>query len=184
VGAAGGRAAGLGQVVGGASQSPRHPLKLKVPGGRKAYKPPVPSRRVKKSESAKPKPRPKPAGAKAKAKEPDDWRAKALAGVRALIRQADPEAVEDVTWRKPSNAMAGVPVWSHDGIFCTGETYKDKVKITFAKGASLEDPAGLFNSSLDGGTRRAIDIHEGDKIDEKAFKDLVRAAAALNTSGD
>ena len=96
--------------------------------------------------------------------------------------QADPEVVEEVKWRKPSNAMRGVPVWSHDGIICTGETYKAVVKLTFAKGAALADPAGLFNSSLEGNTRRAIDIHEGDKIDEKALKGLIRAAVALNTA--
>jgi len=108
-----------------------------------------------------------------------DWRSATLARFRKLIQQADPEAVEEVKWRKPSNP-AGVPVWSHDGILCTGETYKDVVKLTFAKGASLSDPAGLFNSSLEGNTRRAIDIHEGDKIDEKALKALIRAAVALN----
>jgi hypothetical protein len=111
-----------------------------------------------------------------------DWRGEVLARVRLRIKQADPDVVEEVKWRKPSNAMAGVPVWSHDGIICTGETYKDKVKLTFAKGAALEDPAGLFNSSLEGNTRRAIDFHEGDKIDAKAFKALVRAAVVLNTS--
>jgi hypothetical protein len=110
-----------------------------------------------------------------------DWRGETLARVRALIKQADPEVVEAVKWRKPSNPM-GVPVWEHDGILCTGETYKTSVKLTFAKGAALEDPSGLFNSSLDGNVRRAIDIHEGDKIDEKAFKALIRAAVALNTS--
>ena len=99
-----------------------------------------------------------------------------------LIKQADPEVVEEVKWRKPSNSMAGVPVWSHAGIICTGETYKNVVKMTFAKGASLADPSGLFNSSLEGGTRRAIDFHEGDKIDEKALQALIRAAVALNTS--
>jgi hypothetical protein len=104
----------------------------------------------------------------------DDWRGKTLSHVRALIRQADPEAVEE--WK------GGVPVWSHDGIICTGESYKSAVKLTFAKGASLEDPSGLFNSSLEGNTRRAIDIHEGSTIDEKAFKTLVRNAAALNRS--
>ncbi len=103
-----------------------------------------------------------------------------LARVRRLINEADPEVVEDVKWRKPSNP-AGVPVWSHDGIICTGETYKAVVKLTFAKGASLEDPAGLFNSSLEGNTRRAIDIHEGDKINEKALVALIRAAVALNS---
>jgi hypothetical protein len=105
-----------------------------------------------------------------------------LARVRALIREADAQVVEEVKWRKPSNGMLGVPVWEHDGILCTGETYKNYVKLTFAKGASLEDPAGLFNSSLDGNVRRAIDIREGDRIDAKAFKTLIRAAVALNTS--
>jgi hypothetical protein len=111
-----------------------------------------------------------------------DWRGDTLARVRIIIKQADPDVVEEVKWRKPSNAMLGVPVWEHDGIICTGETYKNAVKLTFAKGASLEDPSGLFNSSLEGNTRRAIDIHEGDKIDEKALKVLIRAAVALNTA--
>ncbi len=111
-----------------------------------------------------------------------DWRGEMLARVRALIKEADRDVVEAVKWRKPSNAMLGVPVWEHAGIICTGETYKDKVKLTFAKGASLKDPSGLFNASLDGNTRRAIDFHEGDKIDEKALKALIRAAVALNTS--
>jgi hypothetical protein len=111
-----------------------------------------------------------------------DWRGETLARVRALIKQADPEMVEDVKWRKPSNAMLGVPVWEHAGIICTGETYKSVVKLTFAKGASLEDPSGLFNASLEGNTRRAIDIREGDKIDEKALQALIRAAVALNVS--
>ncbi len=111
-----------------------------------------------------------------------DWRGEMLARVRTLIREADPDVVEDVKWRKPSNAMLGVPVWEHDGILCTGETYKAVVKLTFAKGASLADPSRLFNASLDGNMRRAIDIHEGDKINEKAFKALVRAAVALNTA--
>ncbi len=114
--------------------------------------------------------------------EAGDWRGDMLARVRQLIRQAAPEVVEDVKWRKPSSP-AGVPVWSHDGILCTGETYKNAVKLTFAKGASLEDPQGLFNSSLAGNTRRAIDLHQGDKINERAFKALIRAAVALNTSG-
>ena len=118
----------------------------------------------------------------ARIKEPSDWRGEMLARIRILIKQADPEVVEEVKWRKPSNSMAGVPVWSHDGIICTGETYKNAVKMTFAKGASLEDPSGLFNSSLEGNTRRAIDFHEGDKIDEKALQALIRAAVALNTS--
>ena len=111
-----------------------------------------------------------------------DWRGEALARVRALIKQADAQVVEEVKWRKPSNGMLGVPVWEHAGIICTGETYKTYVKLTFAKGAALKDPAGLFNSSLDGNVRRAIDIHEGDKIDEKAFKALIRAAVAVNTT--
>jgi len=110
-----------------------------------------------------------------------DWRGAMLAGVRSLIKRADPEIVEEVKWRKPSNAMSGVPTWSHAGIICTGETYKDKVKLTFAKGASLEDPSGLFNSSLDGNTRRAIDFREGDTINEKALESLIGAAVALNT---
>ena len=105
-----------------------------------------------------------------------DWRGKLLSQLRALIKQADPEVVEEWKWR-------GVPVWSHDGIICTGETYKSIVKMTFFKGAMLEDPSGLFNSSLDGNARRAIDFHEGEKIDEAALKALIRAAAALNTSG-
>ena len=104
-----------------------------------------------------------------------DWRGKTLARVRKLIHQADPDVVEEVKWR-------GVPVWSHDGIICTGETYKSHVKMTFAKGASLDDPKGLFNSSLDGNTRRAIDLHEGDEIDEAALKALIRAAVALNAT--
>ncbi len=110
------------------------------------------------------------------------WRGETLARVRALIREADPGVVEDVKWRKPSNGMLGVPVWEHDGLICTGETYKAVVKLTFAKGASLEDPSRLFNASLEGNTRRAIDLHEGDKINEKAFKALIRAAVAFNTS--
>ncbi len=118
----------------------------------------------------------------ARIKELSDWRGETLARVRTLIKEADPDAVEEVKWRKPSNSMLGVPVWEHDGIICTGETYKAVVKLTFAKGAALEDPRGLFNSSLDGNVRRAIDIREGDKIDEKAFKALIRAAVALNTS--
>jgi len=111
-----------------------------------------------------------------------DWRAETIARIRTLIQEADPDVIEEVKWRKPSNP-AGVPVWSHDGIICTGETYKDKVKLTFAKGASLPDPTRLFNSSLEGNTRRAIDIFDGDKLNEKALKALVRAAVALNTSG-
>ena len=111
-----------------------------------------------------------------------DWRGETLSRLRNLIRQADPDVVEDVKWRKPSNAMSGVPTWEHDGIICTGEIYKDKVKLTFARGAALDDPSRLFNSSLEGGTRRAIDFREGDKVDEDAFKALIRAAVALNRS--
>nr|WP_162572134.1 DUF1801 domain-containing protein [Variovorax sp. SRS16] len=110
----------------------------------------------------------------ARIQELDDWRGKTLSRVRALIKQADPEVVEEWKWR--------VPVWSHDGIICTGEAYKRAVKLTFAKGAALEDPSRLFNSSLEGNTRRAIDLHEGDAIDEDAFKALIRAAAALNNA--
>jgi hypothetical protein len=107
-----------------------------------------------------------------------DWRGKTLAKVRAIIHAADPEIVEEWKWVKPTNP--GTPVWSHDGIVCTGEAYKNSVKMTFAKGAALKDPSGLFNSSLEGNVRRAIDIHEGDTIDEKALKNLIRAAVALN----
>jgi hypothetical protein len=114
-------------------------------------------------------------------KERNDWRGETIARIRKLIREAAPEVVEEVKWRKPSNP-AGVPVWSHAGIICTGETYKNVVKITFAKGASLADPVGLFNSSLEGNARRAIDFQEGDKIDEKALTALIRAAVAVNTS--
>ena len=111
----------------------------------------------------------------ARIKELDDWRGKTLSHVRALIKQADPEVVEEWKWR-------GVPVWSHDGLICTGETYKSVVKLTFAKGASLNDPSGLFNSSLEGNARRAIDLQEGDEVDGDAFKTLIRAAVALNRS--
>jgi hypothetical protein len=110
-----------------------------------------------------------------------DWRGATLAKIRRLIHEADPDVVEEVKWRKPSNPL-GVPTWSQAGIICTGETYKDKVKLTFARGAALEDPSRLFNSSLDGGTRRAIDIHEGDTIDEVALKGLIREAVLLNVS--
>ena len=111
----------------------------------------------------------------ARIKELDDWRGKTLSHVRALIKQADPEVVEEWKWR-------GVPVWYHDGMICTGETYKSVVKLTFAKGASLEDPSGLFNSSLEGNVRRAIDLHEGDEVDGDTFKALIRAAVGLNKS--
>jgi hypothetical protein len=116
----------------------------------------------------------------ARIRELDDWRGEMLSRLRALIKQADPEVVEEWKWRKATNP--GVPVWSHDGMICTGETYKSVVKMTFAKGASLEDPSGLFNSSLEGNVRRAIDFHEGEKIDEKALRALIRSAVALNTS--
>ncbi len=110
-----------------------------------------------------------------------DWRGETLSRLRTLIKQADPKVVEEIKWRKPSNP-AGVPVWSRDGIICTGETYKNHVRLTFAKGASLNDPKGVFNSSLEGNALRAIVIHEGDKVDDNAFKALVRSAVALNTS--
>jgi hypothetical protein len=110
-----------------------------------------------------------------------DWRGKTLAKVREIVHEADPEIVEEWKWIKPTSP--GTPVWSHGGIVCTGETYKNVVKMTFAKGAALKDPSGLFNSSLEGNVRRAIDIHEGDKIDEAALKDLIRAAVALNLKG-
>ena len=109
-----------------------------------------------------------------------DWREDTLARMRALILEADPEMIEERKWKKPSNAMAGVPVWSHNGIICTGETYRDKVKLTFARGANLPDPSRLFNSSLEGNTRRAIDIHESETVDAAAFKALVKAAVAEN----
>jgi len=115
----------------------------------------------------------------AKIAELADWRGETLARIQKLIREADPQVTETIKWRKPSNP-SGVPVWEHDGILCTGETYKDKVKLTFAQGASIDDPHSLFNSSLDAGTRRAIDIREGEEVDAEAFKDLIRAAAALN----
>ena len=110
-----------------------------------------------------------------------DWRGALLAKLRRLIREADPDVVESLKWRKPSNP-SGVPVWEHGGIICTGETYKDKVKLTFARGAALDDPHELFNASLDGGTRRAIDLREEDQVDEAAFKALIREAVALNAS--
>src|SRR6202795_580891 len=117
----------------------------------------------------------------AKIKELGDWRGKTLAKVRTIIHEADPEIVEEWKWVKPTSP--GTPVFSHGGIVCTGETYKNAVKMTFAKGAALKDPSGLFNSSLEGNVRRAIDIHEGDKVDEPALKDLIRAAVALNVKG-
>ena len=140
---------------------------------------------------AKPKPKPKPkpspkAAAKAKPASgpsgPKDWREQTLAHMRALILEADPRMIEEQKWRKPSNGMKGIPVWSHDGIVCTGETYKQVVKLTFARGASIGDPSGLFNSSLEGNTRRAIDIREGEAVNPRAFKALVKAAVAENGS--
>jgi len=113
-----------------------------------------------------------------KVRELGDWRGKTLLRVRTLIREADPDVIEEWKWRKPTSP--GVPVWSDDGIICTGETYKSVVKMTFARGAALKDPSRLFNSSLEGGTRRAIDVHEGEHLDEKAFKALIREAVALN----
>jgi hypothetical protein len=133
---------------------------------------------MKKSASAKAKPQKSESPSRlidARIKELGDWRGEMLSRLRAVIKEADPEVVEEWKWR-------GVPVWSHDGLICTGETYKNVVKMTFAKGALLEDPSCLFTSSLEGSTRRAIDLHEGDKIDEKALKALIRAAVALNTS--
>ena len=111
---------------------------------------------------------------------PHDWREETLARMRALILAADPGMIEERKWRKASNAMAGIPAWSHNGLVCTGETYKTVVKLTFARGASIPDPSRLFNASLEGGTRRAIDIHEGEKVDARAFKALVKAAVARN----
>ena len=134
------------------------------------------TRRTKTTQPAKetsPKRRSKPSGL-------GDWREKTLARMRGLILQADPAMIEERKWRKPSNAMAGVPVWSHDGIVCTGETYTKVVKLTFARGAGISDPSRLFNASLEGNTRRAIDIHEGETVDARAFKALVRAAVAQN----
>jgi hypothetical protein len=118
----------------------------------------------------------------ARIKDLGDWQGVLLSRIRTLITQADAEMIEERKWRKPSNGMVGVPVWSHNGIVCTGETYKNAVKMTFARGAELEDPSALFNSSLAGNTRRAIDFHEGDKINERALKALIKAAVKLNTS--
>jgi hypothetical protein len=117
---------------------------------------------------------------KSNARDPGDWREETLDRMRALILEADPEMIEERKWKKPSNAMAGVPVWSHNGIVCTGETYTKAVKLTFARGASIPDPSRLYTSSLEGNTRRAIDIHEGTQIDARAFKALVKAAVAQN----
>ena len=134
---------------------------------------------VKKTGSAKPSAATKNASGN---RDLADWREGTLVRMRALILEADPEMIEERKWRKPSNAMAGVPVWSHDGIVCTGETYTKVVKLTFARGASVPDPSRLFNSSLEGNTRRAIDIHEGENVDAGAFKALIKAAVALNAS--
>jgi len=134
---------------------------------------------MKQSSSEKSKTSSRPTAARNKV--PGDWRGEMFARLRALIKEAAPDAVEEVKWKKPSNPL-GVPVWSHDGIICTGETYKDKVKLTFARGAALEDPSGLFNASLDGNVRRAIDFHEGNTIDAKALKALIRAAVMLNAA--
>jgi len=117
----------------------------------------------------------------AKIEQLGDWRGDLLARIRKSIKNADPQVVEEVKWRKPSNP-SGVPVWSHSGIVCTGETYKDKVKLTFANGAALDDPSHLFNASLEGGTRRAIDLHENDELDEEGLKALIREAVALNVA--
>jgi len=115
-----------------------------------------------------------------KKREPGAWREDLLDRIRSLVNEADPAMIEERKWRKPSNGMQGIPVWSHDGIVCTGETYKTSVKVTFAKGAFVKDPAGLFNASLDGNLRRAIDFREGDQINEKALKALIKAAVKLN----
>lgn len=164
--------------------------------GREASRASTPRKSAARSKStpksgakAKPASQAKPAAENAAARLIDerirslgDWRGETLAEVRRIIHEADPEIIEECKWVKPTNPL-GVPVWSHAGIVCTGETYKEVVKLTFARGASLEDPRRLFNSSLEGNTRRAIDIHEGDEIDESALKDLIRAAVSLNLSG-
>ncbi|MCU0305758.1 MAG: DUF1801 domain-containing protein [Thermoanaerobaculales bacterium] len=146
-----------------------------VPGARAG------TEKLETAPAPKPKKKSPPSPPSAKPEEGADWRERTLARVRTLVLEAAPEAVEEVKWRKPSNPE-GIPVWSLDGILCTGETYRSAVKLTFARGAALPDPKGLFNAGLDGGTRRAIDIREGDALDEKAFKALVRAAAALNAA--
>ena len=135
-----------------------------------------------KGASGAAKPRSSPSKAQRTTLESKDWRAQTLASMRALILEADPEMIEEQKWKKPSNGMVGVPVWSHDGMVCTGESYAKAVKLTFAQGASLPDPARLFNSSLEGNARRAIDIPEGEKVDSGAFKALVKAAVALNVA--
>ena len=158
---------------------PKPKSKPKAPAKRKASSSASSSRTSKPSKASKPIPRtakatPAPAG--------DDWRARTIDEVRRLIQQADPDAVEEVKWRKPSNAMQGVATWSHDGLICTGETYKDKVKFTFARGAALDDPAGLFNADDKGSTRRAIDLREGEMVEPDAFKSLVQAAVDANAA--
>ena len=149
----------------------RSRAKLKAKRGSHASRARKPAAKATKTASA---------GTRAKIRDRGDWREETLARMRALILEADPEMIEERKWRKPSNAMAGVPVWSHNGIVCTGETYTKVVKLTFARGASIPDPSRLFNSSLEGNTRRAIDIHEGDQVDAVEFKTLVSAAVALN----
>ena len=139
-----------------------------------------PIRRQSKASIKKPKARVKAQPASNQAGDLGDWREDTLARMRTLIIEADPEMIEERKWRKPSNGMVGVPVWSHNGMVCTGETYKAIVKLTFAQGASIPDPSHLFNSSLEGNTRRAIDIHEGEKVDARAFRALVKAAVARN----
>jgi hypothetical protein len=134
------------------------------------------------SKPSKPTTKRKSAPSSQRDRDITDWREATLDRMRALILEADPEMVEERKWKKPSNAMTGVPVWSHNGIVCTGETYKKVVKLTFAQGAKIPDPSRLFNSSLEGNLRRAIDIHEGEKIDPRAFKTLVKAAVARNSS--
>ena len=126
------------------------------------------------------KSRPKKTVSPSKLSDPGGWRGEMQSRIRTLIKQADPEMIEERKWKKPSNGMAGVPVWSHDGIVCTGETYKKAVKLTFAKGVSIPDPSRLFNASLEGNTRRAIDIHEGEEVDARAFKALIKAAVVQN----
>jgi len=157
------------------------PAHLRVPSKAKPKAKAKPRASKPRKAAAIPKRAPK-AGSNSKPAASEDWRPETLARMRALIFEADPEMIEERKWRKPSNAMQGIPVWSHDGMVCTGETYTKAVKLTFARGASVPDPSRLFNSSLEGGTRRAIDIHEGEKVDAGAFKALVKAAVALNGS--
>ena len=148
-------------------------MKAKSSSARAAGKAKAKSSSARTAGKAKPK-------ARTAMRDAGGWREETLARMRALIFEADPEMVEERKWKKPSNGMVGVPVWSHDGIVCTGETYAKAVKLTFAKGASLADPSHLFNASLEGGTRIAIDIHEGESVDARAFKALVKAAVAQN----